>query len=178
MVLDVWLTSCIKVTGLQLVVSSIERLKQKIESLADMSSNFPFLEDLFLVLPDECKSVNVSSNSKCELDKNDVDAPNLQLIGCRDDLHFYSPMETILVRVCSGKPMTIVASRKRFYPAGKRLLLSAEYNAYKALMKAFIENNKFGNLPYGFRSNTWAVPPVVADNPSLFPPLPVEDENW
>lgn len=27
------------------------------------------------------------------------------------------------VRVCSGKPMTIVASRKGFYPAGKRLLL-------------------------------------------------------
>ncbi|GJT02878.1 hypothetical protein Tco_0824047 [Tanacetum coccineum] len=67
------------------------------KSLADMSSNFPFLEDLFLVLPDECKSVNVSSHSKCELDKNDVNAPNLQLIGCRDDLHFYSPMETILV---------------------------------------------------------------------------------
>ncbi|GKC09985.1 hypothetical protein Tco_1001595 [Tanacetum coccineum] len=28
------------------------------------------------------------------------------------------------VRVCSGKPMTIVASRKGFYPAGKRVLLS------------------------------------------------------
>lgn len=28
------------------------------------------------------------------------------------------------VRVCSGKPMTVVASRKGFYPAGKRLLLS------------------------------------------------------
>ncbi|KAK9060659.1 hypothetical protein SSX86_021365 [Deinandra increscens subsp. villosa] len=94
------------------------------------------------------------------------------------------------VRVCSGKPMTIVASRKGFYPAGKRTLFSHSLvgllqqisrifdNAYKALMKAFIEHNKFGNLPYGFRANTWAVPPVVADNPSLFPPLPVEDENW
>ncbi|KVH93684.1 Tetratricopeptide-like helical [Cynara cardunculus var. scolymus] len=94
------------------------------------------------------------------------------------------------VRVCSGKPMTIVASRKGFYPAGKRILLSHSLvgllrqisrifdGAYKALMKAFIEHNKFGNLPYGFRANTWAVPPVVADNPSLFPPLPVEDENW
>ena len=29
----------------------------------------------------------------------------------------------IQVRVCSGKPMTIVASQKGFYPAGKRLLL-------------------------------------------------------
>ncbi|KAJ9557794.1 hypothetical protein OSB04_012408 [Centaurea solstitialis] len=94
------------------------------------------------------------------------------------------------VRVCSGKPMTIVASRKGFYPAGKRILLSHSLvgllqqisrifdAAYKALMKAFIEHNKFGNLPYGFRANTWAVPPVVAENPSLFPPLPVEDENW
>nr|XP_043625166.1 protein TSS [Erigeron canadensis] len=94
------------------------------------------------------------------------------------------------VRVCSGKPMTIVASRKGFYPAGKCILTSHSLvgllqqtsrifdGAYKALMKAFIEHNKFGNLPYGFRANTWAVPPVVADNHSLFPPLPVEDENW
>ncbi|XP_065848937.1 protein REDUCED CHLOROPLAST COVERAGE 2 [Euphorbia lathyris] len=94
------------------------------------------------------------------------------------------------VRVCSGKPMTIVSSRKGFYPAGKRLLLchslvnllqqiSRVFDAaYKALMKAFTEHNKFGNLPYGFRSNTWVVPPIVADNPSVFPPLPMEDENW
>ncbi|KAM6552996.1 hypothetical protein CsatB_013758 [Cannabis sativa] len=94
------------------------------------------------------------------------------------------------VRVCNGKPTTIVASRKGFYPSGKRLLLShsligllqqisrAFEAAYIALMKAFTEHNKFGNLPYGFRANTWVVPPVVADNPSVFPPLPVEDENW
>jgi protein TIF31 len=37
---------------------------------------------------------------------------------------------------------------------------------------------QFGNLPYGFRSNTWLVPPVAAQSPSFFPPLPVEDENW
>lgn len=37
---------------------------------------------------------------------------------------------------------------------------------------------QFGNLPYGFRANTWVVPPVVADSPAVFPPLPVEDENW
>lgn len=37
---------------------------------------------------------------------------------------------------------------------------------------------QFGNLPYGFRANTWVVPPVVADNPSVFPPLPMEDETW
>lgn len=94
------------------------------------------------------------------------------------------------VKVTSGKPITIVASRKGFYPAGKYPLLchslvgllqeiSRPFDAaYKALMKAFTEHNKFGNLPYGFRANTWVVPPVVADNPSVFPLLPVEDENW
>ncbi|KAF8400473.1 hypothetical protein HHK36_013771 [Tetracentron sinense] len=94
------------------------------------------------------------------------------------------------VRVCNGKPVTIVASRKGFYPSGKKLLLghslvillqqiSRVFNAaYISLMKAFTERNKFGNLPYGFRANTWVVPPVVADSPTLFPPLPVEDESW
>ncbi|KAM7508367.1 hypothetical protein LguiA_018820 [Lonicera macranthoides] len=94
------------------------------------------------------------------------------------------------VRVCNGKPVTIVASQKGFYPAGKRILLSHTLvgllqqisrifdTAYKALMKAFTEHNKFGNLPYGFRANTWVVPPSVAENPSLFPPLPTEDESW
>ena len=37
---------------------------------------------------------------------------------------------------------------------------------------------QFGNLPYGFRSNTWVVPPLAADSQSIFPSLPVEDENW
>ncbi|PHU11108.1 hypothetical protein BC332_18038 [Capsicum chinense] len=94
------------------------------------------------------------------------------------------------VRICSGKPTTIVASRTGFYPAGKRSLsshslvgllqqLSRVFDAaYKALMKGFTEHNKFGNLPYGFRANTWVVPPFVADNPATFPPLPMEDENW
>ncbi|GJT58784.1 F-box domain containing protein [Tanacetum coccineum] len=75
------------------------------KGLADLSSNFPFLEDLFLVLPDECERLNVSSHSlrtfmlhsKCELDKINVDAPNLLLFGFTDHLRFYSPKETILV---------------------------------------------------------------------------------
>lgn len=37
---------------------------------------------------------------------------------------------------------------------------------------------QFGNLPYGFRANTWLIPPVAAQLPSHFPPLPVEDETW
>ncbi|KVI11750.1 hypothetical protein Ccrd_009842, partial [Cynara cardunculus var. scolymus] len=105
-------------------------------------------------------------------------------MSCMD---VYSYMQ---VRVSGGKPMTIVASRKGFYAAGKCALLSHSLvgllqqmsrifdGAYKALMKTFIEHNKFGNLPYGFQSNTWVVPPIVADNPSVFPPLPVEDQNW
>ncbi|RWW81980.1 hypothetical protein BHE74_00009585 [Ensete ventricosum] len=36
----------------------------------------------------------------------------------------------------------------------------------------------FGNLPYGFRANTWLVPPVAAQSPSIFPSLPAEDETW
>lgn len=39
-------------------------------------------------------------------------------------------------------------------------------------------SSKFGNLPYGFRANTWLVPPSVAECPSKFPSLPVEDESW
>lgn len=37
---------------------------------------------------------------------------------------------------------------------------------------------QFGNLPYGFRANTWLVPPSIAKSPSNFIPLPAEDENW
>lgn len=58
--------------------------------IPDLLSNFPFIEDLFLRLPDhECKRLNLSSHSlrtfmldsKCGLDKIDVDTPNLQLFG-------------------------------------------------------------------------------------------------
>ena len=37
---------------------------------------------------------------------------------------------------------------------------------------------QFGNLPYGFRANTWLVPPVAAQSPATFPSLPAEDETW
>ncbi|GFY81519.1 tetratricopeptide repeat (TPR)-like superfamily protein [Actinidia rufa] len=50
--------------------------------------------------------------------------------------------------------------------------------AYDDLMKAFSERNKFGNLPYGFRANTWLIPPTAAQSPSSFPLLPMEDEAW
>ncbi|CAK8560680.1 unnamed protein product [Lathyrus sativus] len=94
------------------------------------------------------------------------------------------------VKVCNGKVVHVEACRKGFYSVGKQRILChnlvdllrqisrAFDNAYDDLLKAFSERNKFGNLPYGFRSNTWLVPPIAAQSPSSFPPLPVEDENW
>lgn len=94
------------------------------------------------------------------------------------------------VKVCNGKVVHVEACRKGFYSVGKQRILChnlvdllrqisrAFDNAYDDLLKAFSERNKFGNLPYGFRANTWLVPPIAAQSPSFFPPLPVEDENW
>ncbi|KAH9666975.1 tetratricopeptide repeat (TPR)-like superfamily protein [Citrus sinensis] len=96
----------------------------------------------------------------------------------------------IQIKICNGKLIQVVASVKGFYTLGKQFFQSnslvvllqnlsrAFANAYESLMKAFVEHNKFGNLPYGFRANTWLVPPSVAESPSNFPCLPVEDENW
>ncbi|CAL9007462.1 unnamed protein product [Prunus brigantina] len=94
------------------------------------------------------------------------------------------------VKLCNGKVVHVEACRKGFYSVGKQRILChnlvdllrqlsrAFDNAYDELLKAFSERNKFGNLPYGFRANTWLVPPVSAQTPSVFPALPVEDETW
>ncbi|CAM8880453.1 unnamed protein product [Rhodiola kirilowii] len=94
------------------------------------------------------------------------------------------------IKICNGKVIQVVASVGGFYSSGKQLsqshsllellqqLSRAFANAYEALMKAFVDHNKFGNLPYGFRANSWVVPPSVADSPSNFHPLPTEDEKW
>uniref|UniRef100_A0ACD5V1Y8 Uncharacterized protein n=1 Tax=Avena sativa TaxID=4498 RepID=A0ACD5V1Y8_AVESA len=96
----------------------------------------------------------------------------------------------IEVKVCNGKLLHIVASVKGFYLVGKPHTVSRSLvdllqqlstgfaNAYEALMKAFVDHNKFGNLPFGFRANTWLVPPVYVDAATKSPALPVEDENW
>ncbi|XP_073299346.1 protein REDUCED CHLOROPLAST COVERAGE 3-like [Primulina huaijiensis] len=93
------------------------------------------------------------------------------------------------IKICNGKIVQVIASVKGFYTVGKQLLRSrslvdllqqqsrAFANAYASLMKAFVERNKFGNLPYGFRANTWLLPPSVADSVSNFVPLPAEDES-
>ncbi|XP_047947597.1 protein REDUCED CHLOROPLAST COVERAGE 1-like [Salvia hispanica] len=103
-----------------------------------------------------------------------------------DDDHLF----LLEVKLCNGKLIFIEASRKGFYGTGKqqifchnlvdllRQLSRAFDNAYDELMKAFSERNKFGNLPFGFRANTWLIPPAAAQSPSTFPPLPTEDEKW
>ncbi|KAJ4952098.1 hypothetical protein NE237_028930 [Protea cynaroides] len=97
---------------------------------------------------------------------------------------------SVEVKLSNGKLVLVEVRNIGFYTVGKQRLLShslvdllrqlsrAFDNAYDDLMKAFLEHNKFGNLPYGFRSNTWLVPPVAVQFPSKFPSLPVEDETW
>ncbi|XP_037414176.1 protein TSS-like [Triticum dicoccoides] len=93
-------------------------------------------------------------------------------------------------KLCNGKFFIVEAQRKGFFSFGKQRVLChnlvdllrhlsrAFNNAYENLMKAFLERNKFGNFPYGYRANTWLVPPIAAQSPSTFPPLPAEDETW
>ncbi|XP_021760301.1 protein TSS-like [Chenopodium quinoa] len=94
------------------------------------------------------------------------------------------------VKLCNGKVVLVEACKRGFISIGKHRVLShnlvdllrqlsrAFDNAYDELMKAFSERNKFGNLPYGFRANTWLIPPSATHSLSTFPPLPVEDETW
>ncbi|CAK9165776.1 unnamed protein product [Ilex paraguariensis] len=102
------------------------------------------------------------------------------------DDHLFS----VEVKLCNGKLVLVEACRKGFYSIGKQRILChnlvdllrqlsrAFDDAYDDLMKAFSDRNKFGNLPYGFRANTWLIPPVAAQFPSIFHPPPVEDETW
>ncbi|PSS03941.1 Protein TSS like [Actinidia chinensis var. chinensis] len=94
------------------------------------------------------------------------------------------------VKLCNGKLVLVEACRTGFCSVGKQQILChnlvdllrqlsrAFDNAYDDLMKAFSERNKFGNLPYGFRANTWLIPPTAAQSPSSFPLFPMEDEAW
>ncbi|OVA05868.1 Tetratricopeptide repeat-containing domain [Macleaya cordata] len=97
------------------------------------------------------------------------------------------------IKICNGKLIHVVGSVRGFYTPGSpgkqfvqchslvdllQQLSRSFANAYESLMKAFIERNKFGNLPYGFRANTWIVPPMYAESPLKFHSLPTEDETW
>uniref|UniRef100_A0A1J3E4E3 Clustered mitochondria protein n=1 Tax=Noccaea caerulescens TaxID=107243 RepID=A0A1J3E4E3_NOCCA len=107
-----------------------------------------------------------------------------------EDIATEDHLLSIDVKLCNGKLVHIEACRKGFYSIGKQRIIChnlvdllrqisrAFDNAYGDLLKAFSERNKFGNLPYGFRANTWLIPPAAAQSPAAFPPLPVEDERW
>ncbi|KAL5859534.1 hypothetical protein ACOSQ4_000830 [Xanthoceras sorbifolium] len=107
-----------------------------------------------------------------------------------DDISAEDHLFSIDVKVCNGKLVHVEVCRKGFYSVGKQRILChnlvdllrqlsrAFDNAYDELMKAFSERNKFGNLPYGFRANTWLIPPTAVQLQSVFPPLPMEDEAW
>ncbi|CAK9197344.1 unnamed protein product [Sphagnum troendelagicum] len=118
--------------------------------------------------------------------------PPIQFLRCSQK---QSPKQegdlfTFVVKLCNGKLITITACEKGFYSSSRPSIHShslvtllsrlskAFADAYDELMKGFSERNKFGNLPYGFRANTWVVPPAAAERPSVFPSLPVEDVTW
>ncbi|XP_057967787.1 protein REDUCED CHLOROPLAST COVERAGE 3 [Malania oleifera] len=119
-------------------------------------------------------------------------APILHLRRCEGKLEERQDGDyfEIQIKICNGKLIQVAASVKGFYCGGKQYLQSpslvdllqqlsqAFANAYDTLMKAFVEHNKFGNLPCGFRANSWLVPPTIAEFPLTFPSLPIEDENW
>ncbi|KAK8956763.1 Clustered mitochondria protein [Platanthera zijinensis] len=94
------------------------------------------------------------------------------------------------LKLCNGKLVLVEACARGFFSVGKLRILCHDLvdllrqlsrpfdKAYKDLMNTFLERNKFGNLPYGYRANTWLVPPFSAQSPTTFPPLPIEDETW
>ncbi|XP_039060947.1 protein TSS-like [Hibiscus syriacus] len=120
-----------------------------------------------------------------------LSSPILNVRRCEDEEERHEGDHFVMqIRICNGKMMQVVASEKGFCTVGKHYfqahslldllqnLSQAFANAYDSLMKAFLERNKFGNLPFGFRLNTWLVPPPVAEFPSSFLSFPLEDERW
>lgn len=94
------------------------------------------------------------------------------------------------LKLCNGKLVLVEACTRGFFSVGKLRILCHDLvdllrqlsrpfdKAYEDHMNAFLQRNKFGNLPYGYRANTWLVPPFSAQSPATFPPLPTEDESW
>lgn len=56
--------------------------------------------------------------------------------------------------------------------------MRSSFQAYDDLIQGFLDRNQFGNIPTGFRANTFVVPLPFAQNPSNPQELPVEDEQW
>ncbi|KAM7258410.1 hypothetical protein ACFE04_014151 [Oxalis oulophora] len=113
------------------------------------------------------------------IDSNEVN-------DCRDDGDYFQ----MQIKICNGKLIDVVASVKGFYTVGKQHFQShslvdllqnvsrAFANAYDLLMKAFLDRNKFANLPYGLRANSWLIPPSGTTSPQNYLSLPAEDDNW
>ncbi|GJV43174.1 hypothetical protein Tco_1427710 [Tanacetum coccineum] len=80
------------------------------KGLTDLSSHIPFLENLFLDLPDGCNSLKLSSHSlktfvlcsECELEDIDINAPNLLLFEYRGYLRMFGSMvtNTVPLKAC------------------------------------------------------------------------------
>ncbi|KAL0919885.1 hypothetical protein M5K25_012010 [Dendrobium thyrsiflorum] len=64
------------------------------------------------------------------------------------------------------------------FQAISRHSVELELHYIRCIKLCLDRTGTFGNLPYGFRANTWLVPPVAADYPANFPLLPTEDETW
>ncbi|PWA99890.1 F-box domain, Leucine-rich repeat domain, L domain-like protein [Artemisia annua] len=92
------LASCKKLKTL----SYYEFPSPKSTGLANFSSNFPFIENLFLKLPRNCNNVKLSSptlrrivlHSQRDLEKFDLNAPNLHLFVYKDHPHMPPPLVT------------------------------------------------------------------------------------
>ncbi|XP_075492104.1 protein REDUCED CHLOROPLAST COVERAGE 3-like [Primulina tabacum] len=115
---------------------------------------------------------------------------HLKRVECNGEMRRDGDYFAVQIKICNGRTIQVMANVKGFYTLGKQVLHShslvdllqqqsqAFANAYASLIKAFIEHNKFGNLPCGFRANTWLAPPSIVDSAPNFIPLPREDENW
>ncbi|XP_073126264.1 protein REDUCED CHLOROPLAST COVERAGE 3-like [Henckelia pumila] len=120
-----------------------------------------------------------------------LSAPILHLkrVECDGEMRRDGDYFAVQIKICNGKTIQVMANVKGFCTLGKQVLHShslvdllqqqsqAFANAYASLIKAFIEHNKFGNLPCGFRANTWLAPPSLVDSALNFTPLPREDES-
>lgn len=82
---------------------------------SDFSSNFPYLETLFLNLPVLCKSLKLSSHSlrtfvlhsECDLDELDINTPNLLSFDYKGHAHPPFPVE---------RESVVSKARMEFYP--------------------------------------------------------------
>ncbi|PKU87812.1 Clustered mitochondria protein [Dendrobium catenatum] len=81
-------------------------------------------------------------------------------------------------RSFDGKDLILKNYPFQSFQVLSRHSVELELHYIRCIKLCLDRTGRFGNLPYGFRANTWVVPPVVADSPAVFPLLPTEDETW